>query len=164
MQKLLNLNIVKALFIVIILALVGMYIPQKISVTLTPSLDKRVFYLSSIDKSTEKYIGKGTYVMFEFQSELFNNGKSIKAIKKVGCSAGDKLDIKYINHYYCNGVFLGVAKEKSKKGEPVENFKFVGIIPDKKIFVIGDHPDSYDSRYFGFLETKDVKAIAYPIF
>ena len=92
------------------------------------------------------------------------DGEPLKTTKKVGCVSGDSLSVKWKKHYYCNGTYLGYAKDKSIKGNPVENFIHNGIIPEGMLFVIGDHPDSYDSKYFGFLRKENVKAIAYPIF
>lgn len=139
--------------------MVGMYIPDRISVTLTPSLDKRVFFLSTPGIA----IKKGDYVMFTLKDRFINGNTPVKVIKKVGCGEGDNLEIKYAKHYYCNGMFLGIAKDKSKKGEPVKHFEFTGKIPEGKLFVVGTIPDSYDSKYFGFLGKEDVEKIAYPV-
>jgi len=46
----------------------------------------------------------------------------------------------------------------------VEAFSFSGKVPDGALFVVGDSPDSYDSRYFGFLRKEDVIKIAHPVF
>jgi signal peptidase I/conjugal transfer pilin signal peptidase TrbI len=66
--------------------------------------------------------------------------------------------------YYCNGEFLGWAKEYSLKGERVENFVYDGVVPTGNIFVMGEHKDSFDSRYFGFIEAMDVAAIGHPVY
>ena len=137
----------------------GMNIPSRFSVTTTPSLKHRVFFL----KNTSIGIKKGDYVLFNMSTSYINNGKRFNAIKEVSCVPGEYLTVKDKN-YSCNGQFIGHAKDVSLRGEPVNNFQFDGHIPEGMIFVTGDHKNSYDSKYFGFLRRKDVKAIACPIF
>ena len=162
MQKLLNRRVVYSLIAVMVAAAAGMMIPGRISVTLTPSLDKRVFFLSEASRETR--ITRGDYVMFMLSTPYIGNGKPLRTIKRVGCAAGDVLSVKWKKHYYCNGMYMGQAKDRSKKGEPVEVFRFSGKVPDGALFVVGDSPDSYDSRYFGFLRKEDVIKIAHPVF
>lgn len=84
-------------------------------------------------------------------------------IKRIGCSEGQKLQVKGL-HFYCDGNLLGKAKTHSIKGTPVTPFSYNGLVPMDRYFVIGDNVDSYDSRYFGFLKKEDVRARAYPVF
>jgi len=158
----LNRKVLFSLVFVVIAAIAGMIIPGRISITMTPSLDKRVFFLSKPSQETK--IKRGDYVMFMLSTRYINNGEPIRVIKKVGCAGGDTLTVKWERHYYCNNLYMGYAKEKSKKGEPVDAFSFNGKVPDNMLFVVGDSPDSYDSRYFGFIRKEDVIKIAYPIF
>ncbi|MBP7796969.1 MAG: signal peptidase I [Elusimicrobiales bacterium] len=146
--------------IMIIFFYIGMRLPEKISITTTSSLNKRIFYLSSPTKKFQK----GQYIMITMHNKYINNGQPAKVIKKIGCAEGDIITIKYKNHYFCNGNFLGIAKEYSKNGEKVENFIYEGVIPEDTYFVIGDNPDSYDSRYYGFIRRNEIEKIAYPIF
>ena len=64
---------------------------------------------------------------------------------------------------FCGNRFLGVAKTKSMKGEPVQPFVFNGIVPINKVFATGGHKDSYDSRYFGFVERSKITGLAIPL-
>ena len=144
------------------LLLAGALIPSKFSVTLTPSVRYRVFYL---DKSPDwSSIKDGDYVMFVLKDPRIEKGKPCNLIKEVGCSEGDTLTEKG-KDYYCNGnEYLGRAKDLSLKGEKLDNFKFNGTVPKGMIYVFGDHRDSYDSRYFGFIRKTDIKAKAHPVF
>lgn len=145
---------------IVILLMIGFYLPSKVMVTTSDSLDHRIFLFNPFfDPSA---IHKGDYVVFNLTSRFINNGKSIKATKRVMCEAGDMLTVDR-KAYYCNGKFLGLAKEHSLKGEPVANFEYNGIVPDQKLFIIGTHKDSFDSRYFGLLDRKDIKAKAVPV-
>ena len=46
----------------------------------------------------------------------------------------------------------------------MQYFAFNGKIPSDFMFVMGEHKDSYDSRYFGLKEKSRVRAKLYPIF
>ncbi len=151
----------KKLFIYIgVAALIfaGAVIPGHISVTLSSSLTYRVFYL---DRGPLK-AKKGDYVFFTKSHRLLHDGKLFNVIKKVACVEGDIFQNRG-RDYYCNGEYLGSAKEKSLKGEKLDNFLYDGIVPKGDLVVWGEHKDSLDTRYFGFLSRKQVKAIAIPV-
>lgn len=141
---------------------VGLIIPGKIAVTLTNSLNHHLYYISRL--SPKDTIHLNDYVLFKMkESKFVDNKKKLDVMKIVVCGPGDVLK-ENNRQYRCNGNLLGTAKEQSLKGEKVDNFKFNGIIPPDNYFVMGQHKDSWDSRYFGFVERKDVKAITYPLF
>ena len=56
-----------------------------------------------------------------------------------------------------------MAKEISLQGKKLTAFKYAGTVPEGKMFLTGSHKDSYDSRYFGFIDGKDILYVAYPI-
>lgn len=143
------------------LILCGSLIPSRFSVSLTPSLDHRVFYL---DRSPDPgQIKKFDYVLFTFSSRFVNGGKPVKAIKQVACDEGEILKVTG-NDYYCNDhEYIGTAKDYSLKGEKLEKFVYNGKVPEGYVFVSGRHRDSFDSRYYGFMRKRDIKAIAYPL-
>ncbi|OPY66947.1 MAG: Peptidase S26 [Syntrophorhabdus sp. PtaU1.Bin050] len=159
----------------------GLLIPGRFSVTTTPSLTHRIYLISRISDARE--IKKGSYLLFSMAHTYANNGQareavrrataglkkgyrvttSIPVMKMARCMPGDHL--KTLDRlYYCNGEFLGWAKEYSLKGERVENFVYDGVVPTGNIFVMGEHKDSFDSRYFGFIEAMDVAAIGHPVY
>lgn len=140
---------------------IGLLIPSRISVTITPSLQHRVFLVADLTDPRE--IRKDVYVLFILRSPKIFGGKPTPAIKFVGCAGGEHLEQKE-RDYYCNGIYLGRAKDFSLAGEKLNRFQYDGRVPDDSIFVLGQHKDSYDSRYFGFIKKKDVKKIAYPLF
>lgn len=149
-----------AFFFVLVLG--GTIIPSRFSVTLTPSLRHRVFYL---DQSPDtRGIKRGDYVMFVLTDRHVNNGKPSNTIKEVGCGEGELLMVQGKDYYCSVDEYLGRAKDYSLKGERVDNFVYNGIVPGGKLFVVGHHKDSYDSRYFGFINKQDIKAKAYPVF
>ena len=85
----------------------------------------------------------GDYLTFYIdQNPFFKNGFLTKIAK--GCE-GDI--IKYKNgDFYINDVYIGKAKNKSRKGKAVQH-TVQGIIPKDYYFAWSQHVDSYDSRY-----------------
>jgi type IV secretory pathway protease TraF len=58
----------------------------------------------------------------------------------------------------CNGLEIGKVKPGKKP------FSYNGKIPNRSVFAIGDNIESYDSRYFGFIDVGAIDAFLYPIF
>lgn len=145
---------------ILVLAFAGAVIPSKFDVTLSPSLRYRVFFL---DKAPDKTIRRGEYLLLELSSKYIMDGKPFKATKQAACVEGDTLRV-VGREYYCNDEYLGRAKDYSLKGEKLENFVYNGVIPEGRIFLFGQHRDSFDSRYFGFVMKEKIEAIAYPVF
>lgn len=140
----------------------GTLLPGKISVTLTPSLNHRVYWLTR----NPDHVGRGEYVLFHDMEQaarvgLKNPGEMMKL---VGCNEGDLLTVDSEKKFYCNGEYMVRAKDISLKGEPLQHFVLNGTIPKGFMFVVGEHKDSFDSRYFGFVAKSSILARAYPIF
>ena len=164
----------KRIVFIFLLALViagGALIPSRFAVTLSPSVNHRIFFIAKYSAGDTVKIGD--YVMVSFSSPLIENGKPQKVIKRVGCVAGEVLlnnDGEFSCYLLgddekpsCDGTFLGKAKEFSLKGEKLPVFSYAGVVPEGKMFLIGSHKDSYDSRYFGFVNVKDILYVAYPV-
>lgn len=145
-----------------VLLVAGTLIPYKISVTLTPSLKHRVYWLI---RNPDKVM-RGDYVLFRHKELSARMGmkKSEDVMKILGCNEGDLLTVDAEKKFYCNGEYLVRAKDISLKGEPLQHFVFNGTIPKGVMFVMGQHIDSFDSRYFGFVDKSRILAKAYPIF
>ena len=79
-------------------------------------------------------------------------------IKIAVCLPGDRLE-------YRKGVFYCNGKEVTKiaVSSPFRPFSFSGIIPEGKLFLIGRHPYSYDSRYMGLVDIDRVVAKVIPL-
>jgi type IV secretory pathway protease TraF len=156
-----RLNAATMIFILSI-AMAGYIVPSKFTITRSPSLRYRVFYL---DRSPDaKSLKRGDYVMFVLKDKRVENGRPVNVTKEIGCAAGDTLSVQG-KDYHCNGsIYLGKAKDYALNGERLESFIFNGRIPGGEVFVTGHHKDSFDSRYLGFVRVEDIKAKAYPVF
>jgi conjugal transfer pilin signal peptidase TrbI len=167
------------------LIVLGITLPSKFAVSITKSLDHRIYYISR--DPSEGELHKGDYIIFFIRSKYFKNGEPIRLIKQIACDEGEYI-IELNRHYYCvsnleghtvqelkdswlagrhvKGVlpsYIGKAKEYSLKGDKLDKFDYSGVIPKGYCFVAGHHKDSFDSRYWGFVKKSEVKAKAYPI-
>ena len=141
----------------------AIYIVQlNVAVSISSSLNKRVFWF---EKGKQDF-KKGDYVIFETMYPS-DPPKQVRAVKRVGCVPGETLSEKPFGggyfEYYCNGEYIGKSKPFSKKGKPLNRFVYEGIVPEGNAFMVGDHVDSYDSRYFGFIQFSQTFAKAHPI-
>lgn len=123
------------------------------------SIPQRLFWVNEIDKTPER----GEFIVFYFKGSEYYP-RDFKMVKQVKCLPGDTLNVDSQKRYYCNGIYIGTARDTDSKGKPVENFIWNGRIPQGNYFVMGVHPLSYDSRYWGFVEQKDIVGTAIPLF
>ena len=139
---------------------IGHQVPRRLLFTMTPSVDHRLFYYQR--KVNPQSLKKGDYVVFAIRSKLIHDCNPCTLIKKIGCTQGEMLRSTTAGAYYCGGKFLGLAKAYSLKGEPMDRFVFNGLIPKDRFFLVGNHRDSYDSRYFGFIARVRIEGRAIP--
>lgn len=130
--------------IIAVLALPIVYVYQHLNITTSESLEDRFYWM------VEGAPQKGDFVMFELSHPLIGDHPT-RLTKKLICWEGDLLEVKG-RDYFCNGEFIGSAKEKSRKGAVLPQFTFNGTIPEGKAFASGQHKDSFDSRYWGFID------------
>jgi len=154
-------TIVKTFLVILFIYAVTNFIGNfyKLVINTDHSLPQRLFIVNLQDREPSK----GDYVVFYFKgSEYYKAGH--KMIKKVVCLPGEELYVDEQKRYFCNGIYLGTAKATDSRGKPVDNFKWNGKIPDGNYFVMGVSKDSYDSRYWGFLDKEAVIGVAKPLF
>jgi len=130
-------------------------IPRHLTITKTPSVDPRLFWTTEVNDSVvvekDKYIR--ARVNIDFPGHECNN---CLIVKRVGCAPGSRLETKG-KDFYCDGSFIGTAER--------EDFKSFNqkLAPDQ-VFLIGDNKRSYDSRYFGLVNTNAIDAKLIPLF
>jgi len=108
----------KRIIFIFLLALIvagGALIPSRFAVTLSPSVDNRIFFIAKYMAGDA--IKGGDYVMVSISSPLLENGKPQKAIKRIGCAAGESL-LRRDGKFYCNGTSLGKVKEDVPDRQP----------------------------------------------
>lgn len=148
-----------------ILAFVGSLIPSLIVISYGESINHNVLWKVSRDPVLNDYISIETS-----PSDPIAKGAMIT--KQVVCAPGMKLMVTKDKKYFCNGEFIGAAKDRARTGEEVSNYTPCVnkdqdvceiIIPDGCYFAIGHSPDSYDSRYIGLIKKENIVAVSVPI-
>lgn len=130
--------------------------------SMTPSLRYRLFFKTTVEPAELNGVKRGDYVTFNVKHPAKAN-VYIGEIKRVGCAAGDTLYVTPSWDYMCGGTLLGRAKPFDMHGNPTNRFRYDGKIPPGMLFLIGDHKDSYDSRYLGLVPVTLVKEKAWPL-
>lgn len=90
------------------------------------------------------------YVRF-YRKDTYLPGGEAHLVKRLGCMAGQYLQ-RQGNQFYCDGKEIAHAMTRDHKGHTLPVFRFTGIIPEGKAFAVGDTINSYDSRYWGFID------------
>lgn len=155
----------RALVVIAACLLVSAWIPRQLTLNPTNSLPNTLYVLNK--GVAPESIHRGDIVRFPFKSSVTDavaKGQPVYLLKKAACLQGQVLTVNDRKEYLCDGRWLGRAKDHNMKGEVVQNFVWNGPVPAGKFFALADHKDSYDSRYYGFVDLNKVVAKAYPIF
>jgi conjugal transfer pilin signal peptidase TrbI len=132
----------------------------RLGINETPSLPQSIFI---IHKNEVPH--KGDYIAFivpPAAKKNFTNPDAILAKILVGVE-GDRITVKD-RIVHVNGVAVGFAKPKSRKGEPLEPISEV-VVGAGQFYVMGLHKDSLDSRYsmIGLVPQASIVGRAFPI-
>jgi len=165
-----SLSFWKVVVVLLFLAIPGFILPSKLVFSFGNSVKYKLFW-----KVSEGELPYDDYVVVKMPKED-PFAKGVNIVKRAGCLAGDELLVKG-KDYYCirkegkRSIFLGTAKERTRNGMKVDQFNPCGggnecrvKVPEGHIFVIGDHNDSYDSRYFGWVPYERIITVAKPLF
>ena len=128
----------------------------QLGINLSESLTGTVFLIDKSDKTVEK----GALVAFS-STNASPIPDGITLIKRVAGVAGDNVTLQ--NRFvFINDKPIAYAKLASRTGEPLSPVN-AGAIPEGFFFAVGDHPDSFDSRYErpGLINLDTVRGRAY---
>lgn len=109
--------------------------------------------------------GRGDVVVFKFPKD-----RSVDYIKRVIGTPGDTVEVRD-KRVYINGepvddphAHISTPSVLSAGASPRDNFGPV-LVPEGRIFVMGDNRDnSFDSRFWGFVEQKDILGKAFILY
>ncbi len=112
-----------------------------------------------------KKVGQGDVVVFRFPKD-----RSVDYIKRVIGTPGDTVEIRD-KKVFVNGksivdshAHITSAAILDTKSSPRDNLGPI-LVPEDRIFVMGDNRDnSYDSRFWGFVDQKDVLGKAFILY
>lgn len=152
-KKILNISLLLAFLMMCMLFLnqFNFIIPE------SQSVNGKLFLSQDINNNN-------SYVIFEYNKEEYKNYTKGKLfLKKIGCNSGQYLEVKN-NQVFCDGKIIATLLDKNKEGQELPKISFYGIIPNDKFFALGEHLYSYDSRYFGLVDKKQIRHTARRIF
>ncbi len=137
----------------------------RISINTDTCIKGKLFYVEYI-KGLHK-LKDNDYVTFLFKgNKIFH--KNTRFIKFVGCMQGEQIITRGLKYYCINKQgkhYLGKACTKTKVTPKCpEHIVFNQVVPKNKLFAIGTAANSYDSRYWGFVDSKSITGRAYKIF
>lgn len=108
---------------------------------------------------------KGDVVVFKFPKD-----RSVDYIKRVVGTPGDTVEIKnkkvFVNGIAVDDPHAHVSSPAilDAQSSPRDNFGPI-LVPENRIFVMGDNRDnSYDSRFWGFVDQKDILGKAFILY
>ena len=143
--------LILALFVLSISAIIEIVL-GRIVVNISNSHPGTVFW-----KGDAKPV-KNDFAYFNFKHEFFPKGFKVLS-KKLICLEGDQL---LINDQFiiCNKQKYPIKRNmKTGSGKLIEQFYYEGIVPNKKAIVWGSNPESFDSRYWGFIDYNKLRTI-----
>ena len=149
--------------VVLASCLLGAWVPGQLTVATSASLDHRVFLLRPVPAQIET----GDYLVFrhrdlnQVRQGLGTNRE--RMIKRVGCRPGEWLRVDAELRFTCDGRPLGQALATDSQGRPLPRFTHNGPVAAGQLFLVGTHPRSYDSRYFGFVDAHEILHQALPL-
>ena len=154
----LNRNSNKILLSIILLLGIGYYSSKNLLINESDSITTGIYR-----KTLFNNFSKGNYVMFlpkdKFQKYIGKiplnkrNGKKIILLKKIAASEGDEIEV---NNFilYINGEEKG--KLLKLKGLTEISPSYKKILKKNEFFLLGETANSFDSRYFGTVQRKEL--------
>lgn len=130
----------------------------KVGVNLTDSLPNWGYVVDT----ENQHPARGEYVQFYLKPNRFHATTS-PFVKRVVGVPGDEVRL-VGRQVIVAGVDVGRAKERSRDGKAVQPTA-QGVLPRGRYFVVGDHVDSFDSRYadVGWIPIERIRGVARPV-
>jgi conjugative transfer signal peptidase TraF len=83
-------------------------------------------------------------------------------LKPIAAVAGD-LVCRFGEQVFVRGALAGIAEDADADGNAMPTWQGCRILQTGEVFVLADHPASFDSRYFGPLDGASVAGRAGPL-
>ncbi|WP_375207675.1 S26 family signal peptidase [Hyphococcus sp.] len=84
-------------------------------------------------------------------------------IKRVAALAGDEI-CREKEIIFIDGLHVAEARKTDSLGRSMPYWRGCFTLKDNEIFLLNDHPDSLDGRYFGATFLREVIGVAVPLF
>jgi type IV secretory pathway protease TraF len=129
------------------------YTMTKVHLVLTESIDATVMWPS------DRVPVQGDYVTFTLIHPVIPTAdNSVQVTKILTCSEHQYLR-KDKMQWFCGDVKIGDSRTHAINGDALEQFTWNGPIPAGKRFVTGNGEHSFDSRYWGFIDSEKLKTV-----
>lgn len=155
-----RINYKRAFFAFLFWVPIGMVIPHFLTFSKSKSMGHAFFVMWPARSSK---ISRGEIVRFPHRDTV-TGGKTVYMLKRAGCAEGQLLSVNNNKEFFCDGAYLGKAKDRNAKGDLVKHFIWNGPVPKGFFFAVAEHKDSYDSRYYGLVPAGTVEQKAFPLF
>jgi len=101
----------------------------------------------------------GDFVTFKLTNKVIPTpDNTVQVTKILSCNQNQYL-LKKEDNWTCDGQFIGKSRKIAINGDTLEIFTFDGLIPKGKAFVTGTHKNSFDSRYWGFVDITSLTTV-----
>lgn len=119
-----------------------------------------------IDKQVDD-IQRGELAMFNFTKQTVVLTPGDKVIKIVAGVPGDTISFNEYE-FFVNGKRFHKAKSMQMNlktlGHSIEDYQTEYTLKDNEYFMVGETPDSFDSRYWGPITQSQIEGEAYAIY
>lgn len=146
------------LFFLIFVFFLKMFFPShRLFLNITPSVRIGLYWMQPYDF---KDLEKGMYVIFPPPKNTPKNRVFYEDfLKEVVATSEDSIFITE-DSLFINGIYRGKIKEKDSLGNSIRSLPTGKYSLEKeRYFMLGTHKNSYDSRYFGGIEKKEIKYV-----
>lgn len=154
-----NLGLLLLPISLILTILIMSAIAERLMVSPTPSVPHTLFWRTSLPASA---LQPGDYCLFAPPAITWQylpaHLTHLAFIKRASCLPGQHLE-RQGDHFYCDGQYIATALHRRQNLERYPSFTWDGPVPAGQVFVTGSHPQSLDSRYFGFVSLTAIKEI-----
>ena len=88
--------------------------------------------------------------------------KNLPALKRVRALSGDDV-CRFARTIFINGAAVSVAQLRDNRGLKLPEWRGCRTLKSKQVFLLTDHPKSFDGRYFGPVDRSAITGIAHPL-
>ncbi|WP_234573580.1 conjugative transfer signal peptidase TraF [Rhodohalobacter sp. 614A] len=139
----------------------------RVAINTSESLPIGIYFIT---QTSGKEVGKGDLVLF-YDEEINKKAAERKYIreghmigKRVAAVGGENIRVGPKQTTLSGIPVSGKAPRTDSKGRPMQRFLYNGVVPDGTVFLLGDTDNSYDSRYYGFVEISKITGTLTPLF
>jgi conjugative transfer signal peptidase TraF len=137
-----------------------------IIINYTASLPKGLYRLHPLAPDIERDMLVALHVPAPFKDMVYGRGwlfKGSLVLKPVAAVAGDRILITD-EGLSINKRYVGPVYSYDTQGLPLPVLRMSYTLKEGQIFLASTYPRSFDSRYFGPVNTKDIIAQVIPLF